>query len=506
MNRRRIVATGMLGGGASTPNYYVSKLGDDGTGDGSLASPWLTVTKALSTIPLTGGILNVGDGTYAENTSSTGRLVVTQQFTSELRIRPESDTLGDVIIDGADSGDKLYNVYLNNASNVTFEKIDFTTAIAVGQSVIYDDGGSFYKFDGCRIVVPSAATVRRGIETRSTDTTIVNCVFTQTGTDKIEGIGVTSTGGGAVSERLAIETCTFTNLYGKAVSTSWPVGGLTITDCDISMAGGDTTSSAGVYIHTSMLSATVITNCTITSVGMRGVLAKNSVTITDCDFTSNYICIDATDGANFTCSISGSTFVNTQTAAYYAIKLGLDGFSANKNQTYHLTNNTITGGNHCVLIGGTTANGSTMTGNTINAGVYGLVTKATGLTIDGNIFNGRSMTSWVVLFKNAVSNIFENNTITTAYGSAIRMTLGDSAPETCSNNNLNHNTVTCTSAAKPFFWPLNADGGGNIVDYNAYTVAGADWGTILGTPISSLATLRAAWSAYGDGSNDSHST
>lgn len=44
--------------------YYVATTGNDGSGDGSIGNPWLTVQKAFNTVPLNGSIINMRGGTY----------------------------------------------------------------------------------------------------------------------------------------------------------------------------------------------------------------------------------------------------------------------------------------------------------------------------------------------------------------------------------------------------------------------------------------------------------
>ncbi len=54
-----------LVGAVSATDYYVSKTGNDGTGDGSLGTPWLTIQHAIDTVS-SGDTINVAAGTYVE--------------------------------------------------------------------------------------------------------------------------------------------------------------------------------------------------------------------------------------------------------------------------------------------------------------------------------------------------------------------------------------------------------------------------------------------------------
>ncbi len=46
--------------------YYVRKTGNDGTGDGSIGNPWLTVLHAVTTVTSSGNLIDVGAGTFLE--------------------------------------------------------------------------------------------------------------------------------------------------------------------------------------------------------------------------------------------------------------------------------------------------------------------------------------------------------------------------------------------------------------------------------------------------------
>jgi hypothetical protein len=52
---------------SSNANYYVSTTGNDKTGNGSLSSPWATITHAINTVGGAGVTINVRAGTYHEH-------------------------------------------------------------------------------------------------------------------------------------------------------------------------------------------------------------------------------------------------------------------------------------------------------------------------------------------------------------------------------------------------------------------------------------------------------
>ena len=102
--------------------YYVSKSGNDTTGDGSQGNPWLTVQKAYSTVSTAGGhTINVGAGTYAENTSGTWLLQLDRSFVARVTIQAESGNPDDVVLTGASGS---YNLYQAGAiSNLAFRNL-----------------------------------------------------------------------------------------------------------------------------------------------------------------------------------------------------------------------------------------------------------------------------------------------------------------------------------------------------------------------------------------------
>ncbi len=55
---------------AVATDFYVSISGNDASGDGSHATPWLTISKAFSSVPANGGhVINIGAGTFASTSN-----------------------------------------------------------------------------------------------------------------------------------------------------------------------------------------------------------------------------------------------------------------------------------------------------------------------------------------------------------------------------------------------------------------------------------------------------
>ncbi|HNG62610.1 MAG TPA: T9SS type A sorting domain-containing protein [Ferruginibacter sp.] len=60
----------LLSFASSATTYYVSPLGNDNTGTGTLANPWKTLRKATSTVTAAGNIIHLVAGTYTETQAS----------------------------------------------------------------------------------------------------------------------------------------------------------------------------------------------------------------------------------------------------------------------------------------------------------------------------------------------------------------------------------------------------------------------------------------------------
>jgi parallel beta-helix repeat protein len=193
------------------------------------------------------------------------------------------------------------------------------------------------------------------------------------------------------------------------------------------------------------------------------------------------------------------------TSTYYGIIVGQDTANASLKT---ITNLTITGnsinivGSHALILGCGVVSGN-VANNNISGGQYGIILKEnTGCTVTGNYAVGGSMSS--LLFKGANNSTVSNNKFlnTTALGHVIGVRIGETGSKS-SGNSFTNNICVSGNPADLFSWDADGDNGSNVCDYNTYKAQ--TWGAILGTTITSLATLRAAWSEYGDGSNDSHS-
>lgn len=100
--------------------YYISPTGNDTTGNGSSATPWLTLNKFL-TVYLSGDILIVKNGTY--DLSSGQFLSSSPTFSTGKNVTVSGESTGGVIIDG--TGVTYFMSTNDAAHSVTFEDIEF---------------------------------------------------------------------------------------------------------------------------------------------------------------------------------------------------------------------------------------------------------------------------------------------------------------------------------------------------------------------------------------------
>ncbi|MFL2002002.1 DUF1565 domain-containing protein [Microbacterium sp. A1-JK] len=102
-------------------SIYVRKTGNDTTGNGTDATPYLTINKALIAA-VAGDEILVGAGTYAES-SSAGYLSVSLKYTGRVTIRPETGVLGDVIVTGTSASAQWAVIF--SGANTRWESIVF---------------------------------------------------------------------------------------------------------------------------------------------------------------------------------------------------------------------------------------------------------------------------------------------------------------------------------------------------------------------------------------------
>ena len=104
--------------------YYVSTVGNDGSGNGSAGNPWLTIQHAVTTVS-SGATINVAAGTYAGNINITKSLTI---LGDPGNTDPGPGINAPIIDGGSNPGSAFF--IANGVSNVTiqgFEMRNFTS-------------------------------------------------------------------------------------------------------------------------------------------------------------------------------------------------------------------------------------------------------------------------------------------------------------------------------------------------------------------------------------------
>lgn len=194
-----------------------------------------------------------------------------------------------------------------------------------------------------------------------------------------------------------------------------------------------------------------------------------------------------------------------QTTGVYGIRAGEDADSSLNTITGLIQGNSVTGIDHCVLIGAG-CNGIEVKNNIITGSVvYGLIIKEnTGTVVTGNTIIGGS--SSTIYCKAAVNPVIQYNRLSASQGHLLLV--GKGTTNKSSGVNFQYNTLMGSAASYLLLWPDSTeDAGGGICDYNKYRPKGTGkFGAVRGdASVLTIEELRAAWADYGDASNDSHS-
>ena len=425
--------------------YYVRKDGNDTTGDGSSATPWLTVFKAINTVPIAGNhIINVGPGTYAEENATLKYLYVDRTFLNWVTIQAE-DPANPPVIRGNGSADFTLRSD-HTPTYYRWKNLIFDDTDAVGgkaTAVIALTSGTatnHWEFDGCTIrFTQNQNNYRYGIFANLGATfvldsiTIKNCTFVEQGTDttlKARAIRFNMNAAGGVMTNIIIQNCT------ALMTQSTPIDLIGVTDFLI---------DSGTYRSR------------------------------DC-----YGLLIGTDGAG--------TYAQSGTI---------------RNAVVSSTNS------HALLVGGPCDN-VTVTGCTISGGDQGFVFKncgfTTGVTATNNQISGGSNNAFYC--KGAKNVTASGNTIRNTAGVGFRVGVDSGTGNKCQNINFQRNKIFGTGTNGLLAWADDTgDSGGGVCNYNTYGPKGTNkFGGVRSDPeVLTLTELKAAWSAYGDGSNDSHS-
>jgi len=473
------------GGGELNPTvylttYYVRTNGNDGTGTGSSAAPWLTLSKAM-TVAGAGDLVLVGDGTYAENTSASGAWTIAKSVASNLTIQSESRDATKVIITGSSGAS---NTIFNTGASafLVFKNLTFGMLAASSYALRFNANCTNLTFRNCIIDANGSAAALGGISHVSAAAVVassvafINCTTTTSGSGGYNG-GVFFAPTAAGTAAPTFVGCT---LAGGMVLQNAGAGG-TFNNCIISGAGrGVRTIAAGTIAITGG-SITGGTNCGIDANGA-------AITVTNCLITNN--------------------------SATHAAMFGVDGTAGNAT-TGSITNCTILRSTslagHALLIGAGCSNFLADTITAIQAYDYAVVVKECAGAIVRNcgLTGGSTVAANAALyFKAATGASATNNTLVTGANFGVRVLKGDTNNK-CGTITLTTNTITTTGTAVALDWGDSTnDSGGGVCDFNSYNVHSS---LIIGNVrltagITTLAGLQAAWSGYDVSGNDTHST
>jgi hypothetical protein len=401
--------------------YYVSKTGNDTTGDGAAGAPWLTLHKAISTVSAAGGhTIKVGAGTYTE-ASSPGTndywLISGENFADWVVVEPEN--AGDAVI--------------------------VLPASAAQSCVVFASTTGKIELKGLTLRATGGAVVRASNSANVNGLKLTDCTITSLGATN----GCTfSPNVGVTQQNITISGCTITagDRGIQAVSGSGTVANVTIADNTISGVLGIQLTATGIEVDGNAISAT-------TSYGV-------------------VVGTDTVSAGTWAGTIHGNTITS---ATGHAVLVGYGCADVN------VYDNVVDGGDHSIVIKGCA--GTDCYRNRITSG-----------TLSGLYFKACTDTrAWA-------NSIIAD--CTTAEAAALRC-----GPDGATNAG----TVTCTGnwiyarTGTLIEWDAG-DTGGSVVNDNIYRLgAGADWGNLRGSALTSLAELRAAWAGYDVSTNDSRS-
>jgi hypothetical protein len=494
----------LAGGRQLVFDYYVTKAGNDSTGDGSIGKPWLTLSKAFS-VATAGKSIGVGDGVYQENTSSTGYWSISLSLADWLTVMPIKGAAGNVTVE-ASSGTLHNTLIAGTSSHLRFKYITFGVLAGTRYCFRFNVGANNIDFQFCTFShTTNYALVHAETGTASlTNITFENCTFTSTGT--YAGVSIQQTGAGTCS--FVFTNCTHTASGGN---TLWlgSVGSVTMNGCSHTLTGS---TSPCIFI-TALAGTLTLVNTTVNCAAgggggyaIRGDIAGCTVNLTNVTVNQT----GASDGVNLnggTITISGGTF--TQTNNYKCLCLGVDGTSGNATtiSVSGLTCNKAGGTIHAVAIGaGCTGTVTNLTVPT-PTGDYGLVIKENA-NVSLTYSHIDSGTAAALYLKGATSPVVTNNTLNGISGGvALQMAVGDTGDKT-SGANIQNNNLTAAGTSNLFNWQTTGDNGSNVCDYNTYAISGGgNYGTVRASSgITTIAGLRAAWSGYTNPNNDANST
>jgi hypothetical protein len=238
--------------------YYVRTTGSDLTGNGTNSAPWLTIKKALATVP-SGAIVMIGDGTYAEDSGS-GNLSLNRQFTDWVTFQAEQGAAGAVTI--TTTSGTLGTIVNTATAYIRFNYITFTSIAGTANAFRINASTNHLDFQNCTFTPVDNATAGIFIYDPGawnvSNITFTDCIINKpaNGADE-KAISFNFAGSGTSS------AITFTRCSIQAISnTIWLAGcnKIAFYSCTIDSATGMAISTGGASSDT-----ITFTNCTVTA-------------------------------------------------------------------------------------------------------------------------------------------------------------------------------------------------------------------------------------------------
>ena len=164
--------------------------GNDTTGDGSYATPYATVWKALNSVATYGGVKILVDGTTSENSS--GRMIVPKAYTNWVLVDSYSGRPEDFVMTAATNTNPVFQIRSAAAGFLQIRNCTFRTT-ADGQLCVQSiptaqlTGGGPVRFFDCILEVRrTSGSVGRAIDIQKdfwnqTSWEFINCAFKATG-------------------------------------------------------------------------------------------------------------------------------------------------------------------------------------------------------------------------------------------------------------------------------------------------------------------------------------
>jgi len=270
----------------STANGY--PVGNDTTGTGSPAAPYLTLHKAISAAAA-GDTVLLNDGTYAENSGSGYLFINNKAPASDIAIAPIRGSLGSVTITGASGNDNV--IVGGTTGHLRFSWVTFGFRANTCLQGVRNAGGSNLSniyFDHCSFQIRSDdGTERWGFKLTSTTNeswsaiTLDACTFSVIGTGSATAISAQHTGGTGTTSGITVANCAISaNTSGVRLLG---VAGCVVRDSTIA-TGTSYAMQIGTDGPAGLTSSGTVSNCTISSTSGHAVIfgaGVNSGSIAD---------------------------------------------------------------------------------------------------------------------------------------------------------------------------------------------------------------------------------